>query len=173
MRCVRAGGRVMAGPTFSWIQFAAAIAVAMVSATLIVSGTLWSARRTFERNIERERRVWLFAVLAELNLDRHAAAQMRDEPSLAFPLERGVLDQAISHLADVPPQVIVAIQRAALFIGRYNAAPAHETALLDDVIAPLEDAALAVADYLRDGRPDSTASLSDDEIRDWGLANRA
>lgn len=67
----------MNGATFSWLPFAAALAVAVVSSSMIITGTLWAARRACERNIARERRVWLLAVLAELNLDRHEAAQMR------------------------------------------------------------------------------------------------
>jgi hypothetical protein len=156
------------GAEFSFTQFLTALAVAVIGSSIVVAGAIWTAHRTFERNTQREHQAWLFAVLAELNLNLREIQQMHLAPSRLFPLERAALDQSVAHLGYLPPQVGLALQDAALFIRRYNATTPLDNVALDDVVTPLNEAVAAIARYMRGEKFPTVDQLPEDQLRQWG-----
>jgi hypothetical protein len=156
------------GAEFSFAQFLTALLVAVIGSSVVVVGAIWTAHRTFERNRQQERQAWLFAVLAELNLNLREIQQMHQAPSRLFPLERAALDQSIAHLGYLPPQVGLALQEAALFIRRFNATTPLDNGVMDDVVTPLHEAVEAIALYMRGEKFPTVDQLPKDQLRHWG-----
>jgi hypothetical protein len=150
------------------MQFLTALIVTVIGSLVVVAGAIWTAHRTFERNRQEERQAWLFAVLAELNLNLREIQQMHQAPVRMFPLERAALDQCVAHLGYLPPQVGLALQEAALFIRRFNAATPLDNESLDDVVTPLNEAVEAVALYMGGEKFPTVDQLPKDQLRHWG-----
>jgi hypothetical protein len=139
----------MNDPTFSWIQFGADLAVAIIGSFIAILGALWVANRTFRRDIEEQRRRSFIALVIEFNGNMESIGYMLNDPAIMFPLECRVLDQAIVHLEVVPPHVGAMVQDAAIVITRFNASDPLSVEALKAVRTPLHNALVALARFLK------------------------
>jgi hypothetical protein len=142
-------GGGMSDPAFSRIQLVTDLAVTTVGSFIAVVGALLVANSTFRRDIREERRRSFLALMVEFDGNLEAIEYMVNDPTIMFPLEHHVLDQAIEHVEVVPTHVGKMIQEAAMFIARFNASNPLNLEALVQVRIPLHNAEVARARFLK------------------------